>query len=197
MRLATEGDGVIRISPLGLLLRRLALRTDGSAAVEFGLIVIPFFALILGSLQLVVLFIAQQILETATETAARSVLTGNAQNAGLTQAQFQTALCANIPALLKCSNVLIDMRVSTTGFGGATVTKPSLVYNVNGVVTGITDNNATSPLQFAPGSPGQIVVMRVMYQWPVFNLLGFSLSNLANGTRLLMAVSVFKNEIYQ
>ncbi len=185
-----------RIGPFGLLLRRLARQTAGSAAVEFALIMIPFFALILASLQMLVLFLAQQILETATETAARTVLTGYVQDNTFTQAQFQTALCSKIPALLTCSNVLIDMRVSTAGFGGATVTQPALVYT-KGVVTGITDNGTTTPLQFTPGSPGQIVVMRVMYQWPVSNLLGFTLSNLANGTRLLMAVSVFKNEIYQ
>jgi hypothetical protein len=56
----------------------------------------------------------------------------------------------------------------------------------------------TNIWQYNPGSPGQIVVVRAMYQWPVFlGPLGFNLSNLANGDRLLMATATFKNEPYQ
>jgi hypothetical protein len=38
-------------------------------------------------------------------------------------------------------------------------------------------------------------VVRVMYQWPVFGgPLGFTLSNLSNGNRLIMASAAFQNE---
>jgi hypothetical protein len=38
-------------------------------------------------------------------------------------------------------------------------------------------------------------VVRVMYQWPVFGgPLGFNLSNLPNGNRLIMAAAAFQNE---
>ena len=36
-----------------------------------------------------------------------------------------------------------------------------------------------------------------MYQWPVYvSLLGFNLSDMAGGKRLLMATAAFRNEPY-
>jgi hypothetical protein len=50
---------------------------------------------------------------------------------------------------------------------------------------------------FNPGNPGDIVIVRVMYQWPVFmGPLGFTLANLSNGNRLIMASTAFQNESY-
>lgn len=41
------------------------------------------------------------------------------------------------------------------------------------------------------------MVVQVMYQWPiVLGPLGFNLSNLSNGNRLLVSTAVFKNEPY-
>jgi hypothetical protein len=41
------------------------------------------------------------------------------------------------------------------------------------------------------------VVVQVLYQWPiVLGPLGFNLSNLANGNRLLVSSNVFKREPY-
>ena len=72
---------------------------------------------------------------------------------------------------------------------GATGT-PILTFNGSGQVT--------NTWQYNPGTAGQIVVVRVMYQWPVWlGPLGFNLSNLSNGNRLIMASSTFKNEPYQ
>jgi hypothetical protein len=64
---------------------------------------------------------------------------------------------------------------------------PTLTFDGNG--------NVTNNWQYNPGNPGDIVVMRVMYQWPVFlGPLGMSLQNESNGNMLLMATAVFKNE---
>ena len=51
----------------------------------------------------------------------------------------------------------------------------------------------TSDLGYNPGGPGDIVVVRLYYQYPVYvNLLGFNLSNLNGGYNLLAATAVFK-----
>jgi hypothetical protein len=53
----------------------------------------------------------------------------------------------------------------------------------------------TNSWSWQPGNPGDIVVMRVMYQWPVFlGPLGLGLSNETNGNLLLIATATFKNE---
>jgi hypothetical protein len=39
--------------------------------------------------------------------------------------------------------------------------------------------------------------VRLMYEWPIYvSLLGFSLSDLSGGKRLIMATAAFRNEPY-
>ena len=53
-------------------------------------------------------------------------------------------------------------------------------------------------MQYNPGGPGDIVVVTLYYEWPIYvSLLGNSLDNLNGGKRLLVATSVFRNEPYQ
>ena len=159
----------------------------GAAAIEFSLVAAPFIATLLVALQLFLMFTAQQLLETATEAAGRQILTGAVQSQNLTKAQFQTAVCAKIPALLKCSGVMVDVQTASS-FDAANIGSPTLTYNAGG--------NVTNTWQFQPGNPGDIVILRAMYQWPMFNILGFSPVTQGNGTHLLLATAVFKNESY-
>ncbi len=165
---------------------RLLSADGGVAAVEFALVAAPFIAVILAALQVLTLFLAQQILETVADTASRQILTGNAQQQGLTQAQFQTLICGEIPALLQCGGVMVDVEVASS-FAVANVSAPTLTYNSNGSVS--------NTWQYNIGTQGQIVVMRLLYQWPVLNSI-LSLGNDTNSTHLLMATRVFRNETY-
>jgi hypothetical protein len=62
-----------------------------------------------------------------------------------------------------------------------------LTYDTNG--------NVTNNWQFNPGNAGDIVVVRVMYLWPVFfGPIAFNLANQPNGSRLIMASAAFQNE---
>lgn len=159
---------------------------EGMAAVEFGIVAMPFFAIIFAVLQVGVVVFAQQELESGVEQAARLVLTGQVQQQGLTQAQFQTQVCASLPVLFKCSNVMVDLQ-SVTAFSSANTSMPTLTYNAQG--------NVTNVWKFAPGVPGTIEVLRVMYQWPTFLVpLYLKLATQSNGARLLMATAVFQNE---
>jgi Flp pilus assembly protein TadG len=160
-------------------------RTDAMAAVEFALVAAPFFALIIAILDLALLFVAQAALETAVEETARLVLTGQALSAGLTQSQFQQDVCNKLPSPFVCSGVMVDLQTAST-FGGAVTTAPTLTYS---------GGNVTNAWQYQIGGPGSIEVMRVMYQWPVVpGPLNLNFANLANGSYLLMATSVFRNE---
>jgi hypothetical protein len=50
-------------------------------------------------------------------------------------------------------------------------------------------------MKYCPGQDGDIVVVRMFYQWQLFVTgLGFNLANLAGGKRLLSATAAFKNE---
>ena|SRR6516162_390870 len=170
-------------------LRELAYRTEGATVVEFGLVAAPFIALLFAILQTVLVFFAGRVLDTAVAQSARLILTGQAQDSGFSQSAFANAVCGKIYALFSCGNLMIDVQTASS-FANANTSTPTLTFDASG--------NVTNNWQYKPGNPGDIVVVKVMYQWPVFlGPLGFNLSNLGNGKRLLISTAAFKNEPYQ
>jgi hypothetical protein len=54
-------------------------------------------------------------------------------------------------------------------------------------------------MQYHPGGPGDLVVVRLFYEWPLFVTgLGYNIANLNNSgyKRLLAATAAFQNEPY-
>ncbi len=181
-----SGKPIARRSRAAAAIARFLRCQGGGPASEFSLVAAPFLGLMIAILQVGLIYYAQEALETAVEQTARLVLTGQAQSAGTTQSQFATALCNNSPGLFTCANFMIDLQPATS-FANANVTQPTLTFNAQGKVT--------NTWQYSTGNPGDIMVMRVMYQWPVFlGPLGFTLSNEPNNMLLMMATSVFRNE---
>ena len=91
--------------------RRFVSQRKASTTVEFGLLAAPFVALIFAILQTAILFFADQSLETAAATAARLILTGQAQTQGWTAAQFKSQVCNVITGLFSCnSGVYVDVE---------------------------------------------------------------------------------------
>jgi Flp pilus assembly protein TadG len=159
---------------------------NGTTAVEFGLVAAPFVALLVGIIQTFLVFFAQQLLQTVVTQSSRLILTNQVQAANMTQSQFAKKVCDQIVVFFTCSGLMIDVETYAS-FAAADTSMPGLTFNAQGQVT----NN----WQFNPGGPGQIVVVRVNYEWPVFGgPLGFTLSNLPNGNRQLMATAAFQNE---
>jgi Flp pilus assembly protein TadG len=168
--------------------RQFAFCKKASAAVEFGLVAAPFFALLIALFQTALVFFAGRVLDVTTLQASRYILTGQAQNAGYTQAQFATYVCNNTFALFTCSNFMINVNTYDS-FSTAVTSAPTLTFNKS--------NQVTNTWSYSPGGPNDIVVVQVMYQWPVVGApLHFSLANLSNGNLLLMSTAVFKNEPY-
>jgi Flp pilus assembly protein TadG len=160
----------------------------GATAVEFALIGAPFIALLLALIQTFLVFFAQQLLESVVTESSRLILTGQAQAQNLTQSQFSQAVCSKVVILFNCNNLMIDVQVAGS-WTSANAGAPSLTFDGRG--------NVTNTWQFNPGNQGDIVVVRVMYQWPVFvGPLGFNLANLPNGNRLIMASTAFMNEAF-
>ena len=57
--------------------------------------------------------------------------------------------------------------------------------------------NFVPPNNYSPGGPGDIVVVRLFYQWPlIVTGLGYNISNLTGSKRLLTATAAFRNEPY-
>lgn len=171
-------------------LRRLSFCSNerGAAAVEMALVATPFLALLIAALQLGLVYLSQSELEIATEKTARSVLTGATQTAGLTQKQFLAAICSDLPALMSCSNVLVDAQAYSS-FSDSNTSAPKLTYDSRG--------NLTNKWSYNIGGPNDIVVLRVLYLLPVIGTLDFNITDELGNTHLLMATAVFKNEPHQ
>ena len=167
--------------------RRFIRQQDGSAAVEFSLVAIPFLALTFAILETALVFFAGQTLESAATEAGRLVMTGPAQTAGYTQADFKTRVCTFLAGgLFDCTNgVYVNVKSYST-FSSVNTTAPL--------------NNGqfdSTKMNYSAGSPGCIVEVQLFYQWPIYvSLLGNNLANQSNGSRLLVATSVFRNEPY-
>jgi hypothetical protein len=127
------------------------------------------------------------VLETAAADSARLVMTGQAQKSGLSQAQFKDEVCKRVFGLFDCaSGIKVDVRTYSS-FNAADLSKP---IDANG--------NVTFTPSYQPGSPGDIVVVRLLYEWPVYvSLLGLNLSDMSGNKRLIMATAAFRNEPYQ
>jgi Flp pilus assembly protein TadG len=153
--------------------------------VEFALVAAPFCALLLAILQTALVFLAQQVLQTATTESARLVMTGQAQTQNLTPAQFQQDVCGFASALFTCSGIYVNVQTFSS-FSGMTQMSPLQ----NGQFQ-------AGSMNFGTGGPGDIVLMQVFYQWPiVLGPLGFNLSNMSGNNRLLIGTAVFRNEPY-
>ena len=188
-----------RHGSLGDILRYLRRESRGTAIIEFALVAAPLIALILAITETALVFFAQQALETGVEAAARTIITGQTQlsdatgsSSGMTAAQlqerFRTATCAALPPFLNCSGVMVDVQSYST-FSQVSTTLPTITYNSNGAVSNSWNYNL--------GGAGSIVIVRLMYIWPVpAGPLGFSLSNMGGNNRLLMSTSVAKSEAY-
>jgi Flp pilus assembly protein TadG len=166
----------------------------GATALEFALVAAPFLALLVALFQTALVFFAGRVLDEVTEEASRYILTGQAQQSNMTQSQFANYVCTSadtatlVSALFNCNNLMVNVQ-NYTDFASAGTSSPTLTFNNNGTVS--------NTWNFSPGSPGSIVVVQVMYQWPVvLGPLGFNISNLPNGNRLLVSTAVFKSEPY-
>lgn len=178
-----ERCGAVKRSRLG---SRFIKQQDGAAAVEFAMIATPFLALTFAIIESAMVFFAGQSLEAATASAARLILTGQAQTGGYSASDFKTQVCNRVASLFDCSGgVYVDVK-TYTNFSSINSTPP--------VSDGKLD---TSNMDYKPGGPGCIVKVAIYYQWPIYvSLLGNNLATLDGNKRLLVATSVFRTEPY-
>jgi Flp pilus assembly protein TadG len=180
--------GFHRIEAVRRSCKRYVACNNGAAAVEFAIIAAPFIALLVAIVQTALVFFASRVLDETTEQASRYIFTGQAQTAGMTQSQFATYVCQKTSTLFSCNNFMINVQ-NYNSFAAANTSTPTLTFDSSGAVT----NQWT----WSPGNAGDIVIVQVMYQWPVMlGPLGFNLANLSNGNRLLVSTVAFKTEPY-
>jgi Flp pilus assembly protein TadG len=169
------------------LVRRFVRQQDGTAAIEFGMVALPFLGLTFAILETALVFFAGQTLETAVTDSARLIMTGQAQTGGWSKEDFKTAVCGKVYGLFDCGGKMyVDVK---------TYASFSAISSAPPVNAGVLD---TDNMSYSPGGVGDIEVVKLYYEWPVYvSLLGNNLANLNGNKRLLIATAVFRNEPFQ
>jgi len=170
--------------------RRFDKNEKGSTVVEFALVAIPFFACFFAIIEIGLVFFAGQVLETAVGDAGRLILTGQAQTQNFQLADFKNRICTtSVQTLFTCNNIAVDVRPASS-FSAGDFSMPT------NATTNMLD---TSSFGYANTNPCDIVVVRVIYEWPTFvRGLGLDLASAASATKkhILMSTTAFRNEPY-
>jgi Flp pilus assembly protein TadG len=179
------------IRPRGVLTR---FRKDakGATAIEFGLLAMPFFMMLMMIVETSMLFWTRQVLQQATSQAARTILTGESRNVytGTTTeqtAKFRDAICENMALGSNCATRLfVDVQPTGTSF------PPNMAESM---ISG----NKINPANFKmrPVAPSEVAVVRVALKMPVL-VQGFfgTMAVLEDGSNVLQAVVAFQAEPY-
>lgn len=165
--------------------QRFRADRSGATAIEFSLIALPFFALLFAIIEIGMFFLADQTLENAAQDSARLIMTGQVQNSKFTQEQFKQTVCSRLVGMFDCQGgIEVDVKSYKT-FADVTIDNPIGA-----------DNKLRTDFTFLPGNAGDVVVVRVFYQWPLYVTgLGLNLSTPGwNNKRLLTASAAFRNE---
>lgn len=165
--------------------RRFASDREGTAAIQFALVAPLFFALLFAIMETALVFFAGQALETGVHDAARLVMTGQAQTAKMTQAEFKQKICDRITTMFTCNDLFVDVQKQTS-FSDFTSNGKSACDTLG---TG----------GYAATGSGDVVMVRALYKWPLFVTgLGYYIGGSSGGVncnkRLLVSTAVFRNE---
>lgn len=161
----TPKDGRSRFS-------RLLRSRDGAAAIEFAILAIPYFMIIFATLETFVAFWGEQVVANAVATISRDLRTGQItfnldRDTDMTEEEFRAEFCDRISVLMKCSatealspaQLYLDVR-SFSNFSNI----PTSIPRVSSDKFADID---PSSMQFNPGGPGTINMVRAYYRWKV------------------------------
>lgn len=189
---------------------------QGAVAVEFAIVGPAFIALLLAILYTMLIFLAQQMLETAAQSAGRLLLTGSAQtmkltngHVGMSASDFKDAICNGasgkdingqtitipslLPSMLSCSRLTVNVTTANT-YNTSNTSPPTFTYDSNGVLT---STGTGYNYQSSGSGKNRIVVLQLIYLWPTGKgPLGLDLTDQPNANRQLVATSVFTTEDY-
>lgn len=175
-----------KLGPRFAGLRALARNQDGATAIEFALLALPFFGLVMAILQTAMVFLAAQLLDTAVYDASRLIQTGQAQAASYNHTNFRDRICTGLYGIFDCSQLKLKVTIWPSTASAPLKTDGSW------------STAWASPTDFTPGAGSQVVQIQAFYKWPVpiniGGLFGGAVGVSADGTKLLGASYVFMNE---
>jgi len=174
-------------------IRRYLKNKEGTAAIEFAILAIPFFMLIFAVLELAIVFFINSTLTHAVSESGRQIRTGNFQACG-TKEKFKELVCENMSGLGNCEKRLRIDVISGNAFGSITLPAPPAPPEPDPK-----DPNATDDIPNGDwvntGSNVPVVIRGLYYHKLVLPPQLTRLENIeGKGIHLLSATTAFKNE---
>ena len=131
-------------------------------------------------------------------TGANGSMTASVAN-GFAQVKFdpKASQCTEAPYAFHPEYSTANPRGNTWSLHTYNVAMSDEISHFENCLAIDANGNFQNNFSYQPGGPGDIVVVRLFYQYPVYvSLLGFNLSNVNVGKRLLAATAAFRNEPY-
>jgi Flp pilus assembly protein TadG len=180
----------------------LAGSRDGSAAIEFALLAIPYFLVIFAIVETFIAFAGEELVSNAVDTMSRKMRTGQITLANTDVTAFRTQFCNEISILIKCSDteaatpskLYIDVQKFST-FAAIPTTLPKVSSDTYADIK-------TSDFKYLPGGAGTINMVRAYYRWQIItDLIRPYITNVrpSDGSSsyfLIVATAAFQNEQY-
>lgn len=164
-------------------------KENGTVAVEFAMVGIPFVLLLVGIVETALFFAAGVVMEGAANDAARLIRTGQAQAAANPLQAFEDGLCTKVSPMITCTDLQYEV-VTVPGNSFANVAALAAQYDADG--------NLVSQ-GFAPGGASDVVLVRVVYNYTFLTpFVGMMMTG--SGTSSTMrhvSTVIVKNEPYR
>ncbi len=165
-------------------LQKWKYKKDGSTAIEFSMLVMPFLMIMFGIIEMSLMFVSASFLEFATDGAARTIRTGQLQQAGGdSQQQFRDALCERSVVLVDCNEMTIEV-MTLDSYDDYT----DAVYDADG-------NLVTSG--FDAGGASDRVLIRVAYRYEMLTPIVGPLLHGSDGATVFVSTIVLQTEPYE
>ncbi len=158
----------------------------GATGVEFALVGVPFILLLIGIIEICMMFTTETLLQGGMNNAARMIRTGQIQQMGVNDQEtaFRDALCQQIGMLVDCDELGIE-SINIGSFENAANFPPQ--FNEDGVF---------EPAGFDAGGVNDVVLMRVAYNYHMMTPIIAQLFTGGKGSRLMMNTQILQIEPY-
>ncbi len=172
---------------MGSFLKRWWRGCEGVTAVEFSMVGVPFVLMTIGIIEMALMFTSQSVLQEATFTASRLIRTGQLQSApgGNQEQMFRDAVCGFASILIPCAKIQFQVT-EVPSFSDATDEPPTFDEDGNLEDTG-----------FDPGAENSIIVVRVVYNYPIRTPLMRPILATRGDNRTMMSTIVLQTEPYR
>jgi Flp pilus assembly protein TadG len=155
----------------------------GNALLEFALVAPPFLLLLVGTLEVSMMFFASAVIEGATKEAARQIRTGQIQEAADPLVAFQNELCGSLAGIIDCGRVVLNVQT----FSSFSAVSMPIELDEDGEIVNT---------GFAPGGSSAVTVVRAMYRWRFSTPLIERAMPSGPSGHLLVSTVAFQNEPY-